>query len=84
MHSLEVSWVPHVFYETINVQLDRGGVSLEIVELEGVLVLEQTIVHLPEEALLTRCFGSNRTTNREGVDIIASEMAEYEACPQVG
>jgi hypothetical protein len=54
--------------------------AFEILVLEGMLVLEEMVVHVPEATLRTGRFGRDRRPNRERVNLVASEMTKNEAC----
>ena len=57
LHALQVGMVGHVLTEALCVQPDLGGVPGQVFVLQGVLVLEQQVMHRPK-AILALCRGA--------------------------
>jgi hypothetical protein len=73
-----VTCIFHVAKESIDVESDGRRVPFQIFVLEGVLILEKMIVHLPEAALRTGSLGRDRRTHGEWVNVVSGEMTKHE------
>jgi hypothetical protein len=83
MDDFEMTRVSHVAHELIDIQVNGSGMLPQLLQLEGMLVLKETIVHLPESPLCACSFRCDRRSDGEGVDLVPSKMAEHESSIEI-